>query len=136
MNFRIDVYHHFPKSHCDTDSLKLISIFLKEYSEDMSQAIDNLKTAVDSDLDVDTQGLTDMNSAFDELVTDLQGLPNADDVNTQAGRVAANASTMRDAFAAFSTKLRDLVPTAAASTGTDNTGVAGSGVANPADTEG
>jgi hypothetical protein len=98
---------------CSTPRLlRKIHRFLEEYKTEMSEAINNLRDAVDSDITAKTEGFQAFDEAFAELVSDIQGLPTADDVTAEANRIAANASAMQTAFATAAQQIRDAIPTA------------------------
>jgi len=75
-------------------------------------AIDNLRSAVDANTAASTQGFEAIGSAMQELASDIQALPQAADVQAEADRLSANATTISEAFNDASQQIRDALPTA------------------------
>lgn len=78
--------------------------------------IENLRSAVDANIQANAQGFEAIGSALQELTTDIQNLPQATDIQAEADRLAANAQTITNAFTDASQQIRDALPTEQAAT--------------------
>lgn len=75
-------------------------------------AIENLQTAVTDNATATADGFAAVNSAMEELASDIQNLPQAADVQAEAERLAANTEVIRNATATLAQAVRDAIPTA------------------------
>lgn len=96
--------------------ITLIGIFYyltkikKEINNAMS-AIDNLKSAVDSNAATAADGFAAIGSALEELATDIQNLPQNADVEAEAVRLSGVTNSIAEHTAAFAQQIRDAVAT-------------------------
>lgn len=87
-------------------------IRIKQEISKLMNAIENLNTAVTDQATTFGDFQTLLGDAFDELVSDIQGIPAASDVQFQADRVAANTRDLKDFIQGFAERIRGALPTA------------------------
>jgi phage-related protein len=84
---------------------------IKRRLDTIMGAIENLRSAVDSVGSNTSAGFSAIQSAMEELATDIANLPQNADVEAEAQRLSAAAQTIADGTAQFAQNIRDAIPT-------------------------
>jgi len=74
-------------------------------------AIDELRAAVDANSTTAADGFAAIASALAELATDIENLPQNEDVSAEATRLSGVTSTIATATTAFAQQIRDAIAT-------------------------